>query len=522
MTVGPSNTTRPDAAGQQTDAAGQRTDAADPRAADAGTAAAPQDEELAFSGLVRQVQLLADRKISSKELIERSLQRISLADRQLQAFRCLRAEWALAEAEAADRRLAAGESAPLLGVPIAIKDDVDIAGEETRFGCAGAFERKREDCEAVARLKAAGAIIVGKTNTPELGQWPMTEGPAFGATRNPWSLDHTPGGSSGGAAAAVAAGLVPAATGSDGAGSVRIPAAWTGLVGIKPQRGRISTWPERESFNGLTCIGPLARTVADAALMLDVLSGNRPGDRHRPPAPSRPFLQAASSEPGKLRIALSFRIPFSLAPAQLHRSVKERVMRLADVLGQLGHQVVHVDPAYGLMGLTFFPRSTAALQAWTRRVPDASLLDDRTRHNAWMGSLCKGPALALARGLEPPLRRWIGRIFKDVDVVLTPTTAKPPERVGAIDGLRHWETDKVIVGACPYAWPWNVLGWPGINVPAGLTEDGLPVGAQLLGPQSSEELLISLAAQLESVERWQDKRPSRQHFLAAEAAPAHR
>lgn len=475
--------------------------------APAGLASELSGDELAFAGLARQAQLLADGELSSRELVELSLQRISSAQIALGAFRCLRAEEALAEAKEADRRLTAGERAPLLGVPVAIKDDIDLAGEETRFGCAGRFEPKRHDCEAVARLRAAGAIIVGKTNTPELGQWPITEGPAFGAARNPWSVRHTPGGSSGGAAAAVAAGLVPAAVGSDGAGSVRIPAAWTGLVGIKPQRGRISTWPEPESFNGLTCLGPLARTVSDAALMLDVLSGNRPGDRHRPPAPSQSFVEAAGREPGKLRIALSLRIPYSLAPAELHPQVREQVMRLVDVLLELGHEVVCLDPPYGLVGLTFFPRSTTALRDWARRVPDPSLLDERTRHNAWMGGLCRGPALGLARALEPLARRSIGRIFRSADVVLTPTTAKPPERIGAIDGLGHWETDKVIVGACPYAWPWNVLGWPGINVPAGLTDDGLPVGAQLLGPESSEELLISLAAQLESVERWHDRRP---------------
>ncbi len=192
---------------------------------------------------------------------------------------------ARAEAAEADRRIAAGERLPLLGVPIAIKDDVDLAEHPTSFGCSGPFAAKAEDCEMVRRLRAAGAVIVGKTNTPEIGLYPFTEGKAFGVTRNPWSLDHTPGGSSGGSAAAVAAHIVPAGLGSDGAGSVRIPAGWCNLVGVKPQRGRISTWPDAESFNGLTCIGPLTRTVADAALMLDVLSGNHPEDLHAPPPP---------------------------------------------------------------------------------------------------------------------------------------------------------------------------------------------------------------------------------------------
>ena len=184
-------------------------------------------------------------------------------------------------------------------MPVAIKDDVDLAGHTTPFGCAGEHRPAERDAEPVRRLREAGAIVVGKTNAPEVGQWHFTETPAFGATRNPWNPDHTPGGSSGGAAAAVAAGIVPAAIGSDGAGSVRIPAAWSGLVGLKPQRGRISTWPDPEAFNGLTCFGPLTRTVADAALLLDVAPGNVPADL--PPAappPAEPFAAAAARDPG--------------------------------------------------------------------------------------------------------------------------------------------------------------------------------------------------------------------------------
>ncbi len=469
--------------------------------------AGDRDTDLAFAGPVEHARMLAAGEVSAGELVELSLERIGAAEGTLNAFRCVRAENARAEAREADRRRARGERAPLLGVPVAIKDDVDLAGEESRFGCPGDFARRAEDCESVRRLKAAGAVIVGKTNTPELGQWPFTEGPAFGATRNPWSLEHTPGGSSGGAAAAVSAGLVSAAVGSDGAGSVRIPAAWTGLVGIKPQRGRISTWPEGESFNGVTCLGPLTRTVGDAALMLDVLSGSHPGDLHRPPPPGEPYAMAARRDPGRLRIGLSLRIPFSLAPAKLDERVRAAVERLAEVLRGLGHEVVRDDPAYRLIGLTFVPRSTAGLNEWIERVPDPSLLDPRTLHNAWMGRVL-GPVVALAKALERPLQRQVGRIFRRVDVVLAPTTARPPERIGAIDGLGNWDTDKVVVGACPYAWPWNVLGWPGVNVPAGLTEEGLPLGASLLGPANSESRLISLAAQLEQAEGWQHRRPA--------------
>jgi len=467
-------------------------------------------QSLAFAGLRRQAELVATGEASSAELVEAALARIDAAQPTLNAFRCTRPDAARAEAAAADARRAAGDLAgqPLLGVPLAIKDDMDLAGEATAFGCEGAFPAKTADGEVARRLRAAGAVIVGKTTSPEFGQWPITEGPAFGATRNPWALDRTPGGSSGGSAVAVAAGLIPAAVGSDGAGSVRIPAAWTHLVGIKPQRGRISTMPDPEAFQGLTCIGPLARTVDDAALLLDAVAGRAHGDRHVPAPHGAPFAESARrADPGRLRIALSFRIPFSGAPATLDARVRAQVERLARVLEGLGHDVVRDDPTYGLMGATFIPRSMVGLREWSRRVPDAAVLDERTRHNVALGRWVGGPVLRAARAFERPLRAQVGRIFRRADVVLTPTTAQPPLPIGSIDGLGGWATDKVIVGACPYTWPWNVLGWPGVNVPAGLTDDGLPIGAQLLGPGGSEPRLIALAAQLEAVERWQDRRP---------------
>jgi amidase len=472
------------------------------------TSAPSESDGLAFAGLRRQASLVASGEVSSVELVDAALRRIDAAQADLNAFRTVRAGAARAEAAEADRRRAEGETAPLLGVPIAIKDDMDLAGETTAFGCSGEFAGKETDGEVARRLRAAGAVIVGKTTSPEFGQWPITEGPAFGQTRNPWSLGHTPGGSSGGSAAAVAAGLVPAAMGSDGAGSVRIPAAWTHLVGIKPQRGRISTWPDAEAFQGLTCIGPLARTVDDAALLLDAVAGAHPGDRHTPRPPAEPFAESARrAAPGRLRIALSFRIPFSLAPARLDARVRAATERLATVLEGLGHEIVDADPFYGPMGATFLPRSLVGLRDWSRRVPDVALLDPRTRHNVAMGRWVGGPLLGLARALERPLRAQVGRVFRRADVVLAPTTAQPPLPVGAIDGLGGWATDKVIVGACPYAWPWNILGWPGVNVPSGLTADGLPLGAQLLGPGGSEPRLLALAAQLESVERWHERRP---------------
>ena len=463
-----------------------------------------------------QARALAAGETTSVALTEAALDRAEATQPVLNAFRRLRRDAALAEAAAADERLARGEHAPLLGVPTVIKDDTDIVGLPTSFGCDGQFPPKTEDAEVVRRLRLAGAIIVGKTNTPEFGQWPFTEAPWFGATRNPWDTDHTPGGSSGGTAAAVAAGIVAAGIGSDGAGSVRIPAAWTHLVGIKPQRGRISTWPDPEAFQGLTVHGTLARTVADAALLLDAAAGPHPGDLHTPPAPARPFRQAADREPGRLRIALSVRPPFSAFRTELEPQIRLALERTADALAGLGHEIVPAEPRYGLIGLSFMPRSHAGLVLWRGRVPEPALLDHRTAENCRNGRYLGGPLLRLARAHEKRLHAQVGAIFDTADVVLAPTTAQPPLRIGATDGLSGWQTDRTIVQACPYAWPWNVLGWPGINVPAGLTRSGLPIGVQLLGPAASEELLISLAAQLESVQRWYESVPP--HAVAAAAS----
>lgn len=471
---------------------------------------------MAFLGLSQQAELLAAGELGAVELLESTLGRIEASQHSLNAFRLLSAEAARAEALEAEGRLAAGERLPLLGVPIAIKDDMDLAGEPTAFGCAGEFGPCGQDGEVARRLRAAGAVIVGKTNTPEIGLWPFTEGSAFGATRNPWSPEHSPGGSSGGSAAAVAAGLLPAAVGSDGAGSVRIPAAWTHLVGLKPQRGRVSTWPAPESFNGLTCNGPLARTVGDAALLLDVLAGNVAGDLHRPPAPAEPFAAAAARSPGTLRIALALNVPFSGAPAVLDPVVEEAVAGLAATLEGLGHEVEAVDVPYGLApGASIMPRSMVGVREWARRAPDRSQLDPRTRHAASLGRAFR-PLLGVAHLAEKLARRRVGAVFRRFDVILTPTTAQPPLPIGACEGLSSWETDKTIVAACPYAWPWNVLGWPGLNVPAGFTPAGLPLGAQLLGPANSEALLLSLGAQLETERRWHDRQPPRLAHCVAE------
>jgi amidase len=459
-----------------------------------------------FPTVTDQLYQLASGKLTSRDLTVRSLHAITVSQSTLNAFRSVRTGPALADAAQADRRRAAGDDAPLLGIPVAVKDDVDVAGEPTRFGTSGRVPVATADAEVVRRLRAAGAIIVGKTNTCELGQWPFTSGPGFGHTRNPWSRKHTPGGSSGGSAAAVAAGLVAAAIGSDGAGSVRIPAAWTNLVGIKPQRGRISTWPLPEAFNGITVNGVLARTVADAALVLDACAGNVDGELHQPAPVS--LTESVGLAPGALRIALSTRFPFTGFRAKLHPEIRAALEEVACRLEDLGHTVLDGNPAYGLrLSWNFLSRSTSGLLDWGDRIGDGVTLDRRTAANMRLGRLLSQQVLRRARAHEIESQRRVGAIFDAVDVVLAPTTAQPPPPVHAFDDLSGIATDRAMIAACPVTWPWNVLGWPSINVPAGFTSDGLPIGVQLMGPEGSEPMLISVAAELEAITDWTTHQP---------------
>ncbi|WP_163800300.1 amidase [Mycolicibacterium sediminis] len=459
-----------------------------------------------FPTLTQELYQLASGQTTSEELVRRSLDAIDASQPTLNAFRVVLTERAIADARDADRARAEGRYRPLLGIPIAVKDDVDVEGVPTRFGTVAEPPLATADSEVVRRLRAAGAVIVGKTNTCEFGQWPFTSGPGFGHTRNPWSADHSPGGSSGGSAAAVAAGLVPAAIGSDGAGSVRIPAAWTHLVGIKPQRGRISTSPLPEAFNGITVNGVLARTVTDAALVLDAASGNVDGDLHQPP-PIRASEHVARA-PGPLTVAMSTKFPYTFFSARLHPEIRAAMEAVAGQLDELGHTVRRADPDYGVgMSWNFLARSTSGLLDWADRYGPAVDLDKRTRGNLVTGRLLSERALSKARAREADSRRRIGFIFNLADVVLAPTTAQPPAGLHDYDGRSSLATDRAMIRDCPVTWPWNLLGWPSISIPAGFTSDGLPIGVQLMGPANSEPLLISLAGQLEVIGNWAGTQP---------------
>src|SRR3954452_8805183 len=295
-------------------------------------------DELAFAGAARQAELVRSGEVSPKELVQLSLARIARLDPELNAFRKVFAEKALLEAEQAEARVRAGEERPLLGVPIAIKDEVDVAGEINTHGTDAFAEPAKEDSEMVRRLREAGAILVGLTLLPEMAICGFTESATYGVTRNPWDPQRTPGGSSGGSGSAVAAGLVPIASAGDGAGSIRIPAASCGLFGLKPSRGRASLAPEAEGWRGMAVLGCLSRNVLDTALWLDVISGGS-SEPEAPPPPERPFVESARTPPGQLRVGYSTLPPRALAPPTVSAEAKQAVHDAAGLLTSLGHRV---------------------------------------------------------------------------------------------------------------------------------------------------------------------------------------
>lgn len=429
--------------------------------------------------------LVRTRQLSATGLVQATLGRIDELDRRIDAFRVVMAEEAMAEAvrldELTDEEL---RSLPLAGVPVAIKDDTDVANQVTAWGSAvnrGVCER---NAEVVARLRAAGAVIVGKTNVPELTLWPWTASSRWGTTANPWNLERTPGGSSGGSAAAVATGMCALALGSDGGGSVRYPAGLTGVVGLKPQRDRIPLGSEHGSgWHGLVVLGPLARSVRDAALFLDVASGGAgaPG---------------STADIGKLRIAVSVEPPPGTGVA-LSAAGRAAVDAAVAILTAEGHEISEIEVDYPRAALwSSTVRLLKGVQADVAGLPDRIALERRTRAVARLGSMLPGRVLRNALADEQSISASINSVFDHADVVLTPLCASPAPRLddcpssGAIRSLKAANTSAWLV-------PWNLTGQPAIAVPVGLDDDGLPTAVQLVGRPHDERTLLSLAAQIE-------------------------
>ena len=460
--------------------------------------------ELAFAGCARQAELIRAGEVSSRELVELYLERIERLDPRLNAFRVVLAERALAEADQADGRRGAGDERPLLGVPVGVKDNHDIAGELTAHGTDGSTEPAADDAEIVKRLRAAGAIPIGKTHLPELAIHPFTESKTWGITRNPWNPDHSSGGSSGGSGTAVAAGMVGVATASDGGGSIRIPAACCGLFGLKPQRGRVSLMPDARHWHGLSVAGCVSRSVLDTALFLDVVSGPAEGDGDVAEAPKTSFVEAARTSPGNLRIAVSTK---PIAPGPVDGRVKAAVAEMAELLRGLGHDVRDQNPAWGLQLPAFLPRYFAGISEDFKRVPNPDKLEQRTRTLARWGSFMEGRWLKRAMAAEPKHAARLLKLFEDFDVLMTPTIARPPVPAGRWEGKGAFSTLNGEARYVPFTTPWNLTGQPAAAVPAGFTPDGLPLSVQLVGRPNDETTLISLAAQIEAERRWTEHQP---------------
>jgi amidase len=424
-------------------------------------------------------------KLTARDVTERALERIEKLDDPIGAFQEVRVFKSLREADAVDAR-ADRDSLPLAGVPIPIKDNIPVEGEPMRMGSTGSDPAPQHtDHEIVRRLRAAGAIVVGLTRVPELCVFGATDS-GFGITRNPWDLGRSPGGSSGGAAAAVAAGMVPAAHGNDGMGSIRIPSACCGLVGIKPGLGVVPADLGNGSWFDMAENGPLATTVDDAALLLSVMAG-------------RPDL-ATVPHPGTLRIAVSTKAPLPGTPVDEHWAAGVR--ETADLLRGAGHTVHEKNPPYGqVSGGSELVRWFAGTELDARLLADRDQLAVRTRRHAAAGRLALRFGLPRDNGRERWRRRAEG-FFADLDVLVTPTLAQPPivakawARKGWLANI--WANTHF----APFAAHWNLAGWPAMAVPAGLHPNGTPLSVQLVAKPGGETMLLALAAQLEQLRPW--------------------
>ncbi|MEV6488535.1 amidase family protein [Actinoplanes sp. NPDC051633] len=425
---------------------------------------------------------------SATQVVADHLEQIAISDPELRAFRVVRGGEAMTEAEKVDDQDDLS-NLPLAGVPVAVKENTAVAGLPTWNGSATArTEVAEKDHEVVRRLRGAGAVVVGVTRMPELGLWGVTDDEEV-ATRNPWSLDHTPGGSSGGSAAAVASGLVPMAQANDGMGSIRIPAACCGLVGLKPGKGVVPCELGVDGWFGMAENGVLTTTVGDAALGFSVLAGRRP---------------VKLVEPRRLRVGVSLRPP--TAGLRLDEPNRQAVATAARLLVDAGHSTLTAEPRYTPM---LGPQAIATwmASAWQeadRLGLDLADLQPRTRRHARLGKYVHEKGWVRQQHRDAWRERSIA-FFADrkVDVLLTPALAGPPPLA---DGWAAGGWRQSIVTStryAPYAAPWNFAGLPAIVVPVGVRPDGLPVAVQLVGPPDSEVQLLSLAGQFEQQNPWQ-------------------
>lgn len=458
---------------------------------------------------LEQGRAIAGKEVSSVELTTHYINRTELLDETVGAFAIRTPDLALASARKADSEVGRSGLSPLHGVVIPPKDLNAWAGVPCRLGSAAFNFVPEFDDHAVIRMKEAGFVFTGKTNTPEFGLPSYTEPEVAAPARTPWDLMRTAGGSSGGAAAAVSSGLVAAAVGSDGGGSIRIPASCCGLVGLKPSRGRVSNGPGGEGVGELGVQGPLARTVADAAAILDALSRPFVGDPFVAPPLARgsSFLGAAGVEPGRLRIG-RFATPI-IAPVPVDAECLQAYEEASALLERLGHRVEDMAVPFPADVFAYFEilwsvlSSSAELDA-----EQEELLRPLTTWLREMGDRVSGSLLVRTIAGLRTIARQALQAMSDYDVILTPTLAQLPQAVGALRNDADPAADFAAQCAfTPFTSPFNLTGQPAISLPLHWTSEGLPVGIQLIGRLFDESTLISLAAQMESAQPWLSRHP---------------
>jgi amidase len=456
---------------------------------------------------------IRSRELSPVAVTDHYLSRIEEKNATVGAYFTVSHELAREQARAAEKAVAdAADPAqlpPLTGVPIPIKDLNMVAGVRQTFGSVVFADNiAPQDDNVTSKIRAAGAVIIGKTAAPEFGLPCYTEGEVGPPARTPWDLNRSAGGSSGGAGAAVSTGLAPAAHGNDGGGSIRIPASVCGLFGIKPSRGRISNAPIMPDLLGLTTEGPLARTVADAALLLDVMTGNLPGDMYtQPPLPEgTSFLDHVGREPGRLRIART--LTTAVEDAVVHPDCVAAYEEASALLESLGHEIIDIEMPFGPDAVPSFVTLWYAMATLAPVGPDQEgELLPLTRYLRGKGLELKATDLMMAQAYLQAITRPAVAMLNNYDAVLTPTLALPPVPVGYFDEVEPAENFERQKRFTPWTALYNVSGQPAVNVPLHWTEAGLPIGVMLAGRMGDEGTLISLSAQLEAARPWKDRHP---------------
>jgi amidase len=462
----------------------------------------PTSTALELAGALRR------RELSATELLEQCLAAVDERNPQLNAVTWRNDDEARVAAAEADRRLAAGEHAPFLGVPLPIKDLTPVAGWPVTFGSRGASDQPSKESELVVDvLAAAGFVLCGRTNTPEFGVITVAENLRYGISRNPWNTERSPGGSSGGAAAAVAGGMFPIAHANDGGGSIRIPASYCGLVGLKPSRGRVPRLAQ--SWLGAVVEGVVARSVADSAAVLDAISGWDAAAWYNAPAPARPFAEETDTPPGSLRIGLMAQAPLGIPTDE---ACVEAARSAAATLEELGHVIEEVEvPTISEEMVPPFIALTQGGLADYEGIDWSAVEPHIVHQRKAAGELGAYDYVLAARTLELLSRREVARWGRDFDVLLTPTSAILPPQAGSILEATHAAPDQPnfeVVASVSFTAFGNVTGLPAVSLPLHRTEAELPVGVQLTGGPWKEAMLVSLSAQLEQAMPWAERLPS--------------